>query len=389
MKLTLPNYSNNLNLVQPGNVSYGVGVRWELKELLKPFNSRKVFIVTIRDCRQYAEAIEKSLQESGLETGLSDEVPPEPAISAFEKLREQFSQGQWDTVVGIGGGSVLDIAKLLAALGNSSSPLEDYIGKNLLPGRPLNLVCLPTTAGAGSEGSPNAILYNEKECIKQAVISPYLIPDITVIDPELTLSLPPHVTAATGFDALCHCIEAYANRHAHFIVDAYAIKGIQLISRYIETATKQGDNLEARCALAVGSFFGGLCLGPVNTAAVHALSYPLGSSFRMAHGLANALLMPHVLRYNISAMPDRYAEIAAAMGVSDEGSDQANANAGIEHLFKLCDACELERGLRRHGVSEDHLSELAEGAMKVTRLLNSNPREIDRKAAIDIYSQAL
>ncbi len=182
------------------------------------------------------------------------------------------------------------------------------------------LVCLPTTAGTGAEVSPNAILLDEADELKKGVVSPHLVPDAAFVDPLLTISVPPAVTAATGLDALTHCIEAYANKFAHPIVDIYALQGIKLISANLVRAVRNGGDIEARAALSLGSLYGGLCLGPVNTAAVHALAYPLGGRFHIAHGVSNALLLPHVLRFNFSAAPERYAEISAALGVARNGS---------------------------------------------------------------------
>src|SRR4029077_16036616 len=176
----------------------------------------------------------------------------------------------------------------------------------------------------------NSILLDETDELKKGVVSPYLVPDAAFIDPVLTHSVPPGVTAATGLDALTHCIEAYANKFAHPAVDVYALQGIRLIAANLLRAVRNGADAEARAKLALGSLYGGLCLGPVNTAAVHALAYPLGGRFRIAHGVANALLLPHVCRYNFSAAPERYAEISAALGVERNGSALTTAEHGVE-----------------------------------------------------------
>src|SRR6185312_1331641 len=189
-------------------------------------------------------------------------------------------------------------------------------------GRSLPLICLPTTSGTGSEVSPNALLLDENTQSKKAVISPHLVPDAAFIDPALTLTVPAPVTAATGLDALTHCIEAYANRFAHPLVDTWALDGIRHIAAHLATAVREPANLEARTHLALGSLYGGLCLGPVNTAAVHALSYPLGSRHHIAHGHSNAILLPHVLRFNVPAAFGRYAEVALALGVSPQSSGE-------------------------------------------------------------------
>ncbi len=219
------------------------------------------------------------------------------------------------------------------------------IGINLLPGRELFLVCLPTTAGTGSEVSPNAILLDETDQLKKGVVSPHLVPDAAFIDPLLTLTVPAAVTASTGLDALTHCIEAYANKFAHPITDLYALQGIRLISANLLRAVRNGADAEARAGLALGSLYGGLCLGPVNTAAVHALAYPLGSRFKIAHGVSNAVLLPNVLRFNFSAAPERYAEVAVALGVERSRSALSTAEHGVERLAELSRACGVPQRL--------------------------------------------
>lgn len=317
-----------------------------------------------------------------------DRVPAEPDVTSFEDLRAGVRTETFEAVVAIGGGSVLDVAKLLAALHRSTASVRDFFGQGLVPSRPLPLVCLPTTAGTGSEVSPNSILYDNADALKKAVISPWLVPDAVFVDPNLTLSVPPALTAATGIDALSHCLEAYANRASHPITDLYALKGIRLISTHLERAVTQPDDLEARSALALGSVYGGFCLGPVNTAAVHALAYPLGSEFRLAHGLSIALLLPHVLRFNLPAAPERYAEIARALGVHEGATALATAARGVDRLAELAAACGIPAGLAACQVPADAIPRMAADAMKVTRLLKNNPREVTLADAEQIYRQA-
>ena len=237
--------------------------------------------------------------------------------------------------------------------------------------------------------SPNAILLNEVTSAKCGIISPYLVPDSCYIDPVLTVSLPPHLTAETGMDALSHCIEAYTNKFAHPAVDMYALRGIELIASNLQKAVLNGHDLAARSALSLGSMYGGLCLGPVNTSAVHALSYGLGGKFHVAHGLANAILLPEVLRFNMSASPERHAAIALALGAKPLGTFEETALAGIERLQELSRACGIPQHLSDIGITEAVLPELADIAMKVTRLLNNNPRVVTKEDAINIFKELL
>ncbi len=233
----------------------------------------------------------------------------------------------------------MDVAKLVATFLGSSQNIRETFGIGKLVGRSTYLACLPTTAGTGSEVSPNSILLDESEQLKKGIISPYLMPDAAYVDPMLTLSVPPAVTAATGIDALTHCIEAYANKFAHPMIDLYALQGIRLISRSIAHAVEKGDDLAARTDLALGSMYGGMCLGPVNTGAVHALAYPLGGEFHIAHGVSNAVLLTHVLEFNLPAAPERYAAIAIALGCEPGKDHQETAHRGLDRLRGLCKEC--------------------------------------------------
>jgi alcohol dehydrogenase class IV len=209
-----------------------------------------------------------------------------------------------------------------------------------------------------------------------------------VVDPLLTVSVPPAVTAATGLDALTHCIEAYANKFAHPVVDLYALEGVRLIAANLVQAVRNGADQQARAALALGSLFGGMCLGPVNTAGVHALAYPLGGQFHVPHGISNAVLLPHVIRFNLGAAPERYAALAYALGVEKDGPPLPVAERGADHLEILLGSCGIPTRLSELGVPRSALPQMAQAAMTVTRLLKNNPREITEADALEIYQTA-
>lgn len=376
-----------ITLHQPPQITFGAGCRERCLDFLKN-GGRSLLVVTSRSLRPSVAHWIEPLRRAGLCVEIAGEVPAEPDLACFNRLAAAFGDKTIDTVVGFGGGSVLDLAKLLAALGGSDTPVSAVFGNKLLRGRARRLVCLPTTAGAGSEVSPNAILLDRDEQLKKAVIDPCLVPDACFIDPELTLSLPPALTAATGIDALVHCIEAYANRQAHPMVDLYALEGIRLIAGNLLHAVRNGQDLAARSAVARGALYGGLCLGPVNTAAVHALSYPLGSEFGLGHGISNALLLPHVIRFNLPAAPERYAAVARALGVTDAGDARRTAEAGVDFLETLCVHCGLPAGIGACGVPRSAIPRMAKAAMKVTRLLRNNPRALSEEDAAAIYEKA-
>jgi alcohol dehydrogenase class IV len=381
-----------VTLRQPPRLGFGPGCALDCAAELTARGAKRVLVVLSASARKAAAPVLDALRAQSFDLILREGVPPEPTVSDLEKLQSSLaaSRESFDAVLGIGGGSVLDIAKLLAALHGQPGSVSTYFGLHLLPQRRIPLICLPTTSGAGSEVSPNAILYDESAKLKKAVISQWLVPDAAFVDPQLTVTLPPATTAATGIDALSHCLEAYANRAAHPTVDLYALEGIRLLATSLERAVRNGADLAARSDCALGSLYGGLCLGPVNTAAVHALSYPLGSEFRLAHGLANALLLPHVVRFNLPAAPARYAAIARALGVSAPAgtSDERVAALGVEKLFSLNAACGLPSKLSAVGVPSDAIPRMAVDALKITRLLKNNPREVTLADAEQIYRDA-
>lgn len=377
-----------ITLLQPPRIAFGPGCATGCIDEIAARGLRKVLVLTTSPVAPHAKPLVEGLADKKIVVTTLTDVPPEPGVKDFERILLEARKFAPDGVIGFGGGSVLDIAKLVAALHDRAEPVQNFFGIGLLPRRNTYLACLPTTAGTGSEVSPNAILLDETEQLKKGVISPWLVPDSAFVDPLFTLSVPPAVTAATGIDAMVHCIEAYANRFAHPIVDAYALEGIRLISTNLLTAVKDGLNVSARSAVALGSLYGGLCLGPVNTAAVHALAYPLGSEFHIAHGLSNALLLAPVLRFNLPAAPARYAAIAIALGVKKQKTDLATAEAGIAHIEKLCSDCGVPRGIAALNIPESALPRMAAAAMKVTRLLKNNPRELTLADAEAIYRQA-
>lgn len=372
----------------PAKVVFGNGKLASLSEEILRFRPKKVLFVTIEPLLNHLHPVVAELKAASVDAMLDTGIVQEPFFSDFEKLMQTAAPFNPDVVVGIGGGSVLDVAKLVAAQLENEQALRDYVGIGLLQGRRKGLICVPTTAGTGSEASPNAILVDDSDGQKKGIISPYLVPDAVILDPELTVSLPPAITAATGIDALTHCLEAYTNKFSHPIIDLYAYQGMQLIAANVEKAVKDGKDIEARAAVMLGSFYGGVCLGPVNTAAVHALSYPLGSLFHLPHGLSNALLLPYVMAFNLPASPKRHAEVAIALGCEAGADDTATAKRGVEKAKELIRQCGLPLRLRDAGVTRESIPGMAEDAMKIQRLLKNNPRELTKEDAVNIYKDA-
>ncbi len=372
----------------PGKLVFGNGTLMNLPEQIVNTGSKKAFIITIEPLLEGLQAFLSQLTSSGISYSINTGITQEPYYSDFEKLLTEAEATNPDIVIGIGGGSVLDVAKLVAALTGNRQPLVEIAGIGLLKSRAKKLVCIPATSGTGSEVSPNAILIDDADDQKKGFISPYLVPDIVYVDPLLTISVPPAVTAATGLDALTHCLEAYTNKFAQPFIDMHAFEGMRLIAENLVEAVKNGHNKEARSKVAMGSLLGGFCLGPVNTAGVHALSYPLGSMFHLAHGLSNALLLPYVMEFNMESAPARYADVAVALGCQRESNDIDTAKKGIEKIRQLIEDCGIPARLSELSIPRETLPEMAKDALKIQRLLKNNPREIKEEDAIYIYNEA-
>lgn len=379
---------NPLTIQFPGKLVFANGSIDQLPAEVNRLGVKKALIVTITPLMDTLAGFMEALSANGIEIMTDTSILQEPSFSDLKKLVTHVSSFDPELVIGIGGGSVLDIAKLVAVqLGNDQS-LEEYVGIGLLKGRSRKLICVPATSGTGSEVSPNAILIDDTDSQKKGIISPFLVPDIVYVDPLLTKSVPPAITAATGLDALTHCLEAYTNKFSTPFIDMYAYEGMRLIAANIVRAVTHGDDEDARYQVAMGSLLGGFCLGPVNTAGVHALSYPLGSSFHLPHGLSNALLLPYVMEYNIPAAPSRYAGVAMALGVEKEAEDITTALKGVEKVRELIAACGIPARLREVNVPESAIPQMAIDAMKIQRLLKNNPREITEADAVKIYKAA-
>lgn len=372
-------------LLQPQKIVFGTGCTARFSEDYLKLGYKRLFIITMPVIRPMISDMVDQLVSNGITVEFYEDICNEPSVSDFKTLLQTAEKFKADSVLGIGGGSVLDLTKLVATLIDSKQDIEDLFGIGLIEQRGKWFACMPTTSGTGSEVSPNAILLDERDALKKGVVSPHLIADAAYIDPKLTWTVPARITAETGMDAITHCIEAYTNKFAHPVVDAYALQGITLIARNIAKAVKNGNDIEAREAMSLGSMYGGLCLGPVNTAAVHALSYPLGGEFHISHGLSNAILLPSVMRFNYSANLKKYANVAIACGVAPGKNDEETALKGVEFICELSKACGIPTTLTEIGIPRSAVGHMAKAAMNVQRLLKNNPREVTESDARAIY----
>lgn len=374
-----------ITLLQPTKTVFGTGCIEQFADDYLKLGYKRLFIVTMPVVRPAISALTDKLAANGVCIKFYEDVHGEPSIADFKAMLKSAEDFEADSFIGIGGGSILDLTKLAATLVGSTQQIEDLFGTGLIERRGKWFACAPTTAGTGSEMSPNAILLDERDALKKGVVSPYLIADAAYIDPKLTWTVPAKITAETGMDAITHCIEAYTNKFAYPMVDMFAIKGISLIAANLAKAVKNGNDVEAREALAAGSMYGGMCLGPVNTAAVHALSYPLGGEYHISHGLSNAILLPSVMRFNCQANVRKYAEVAIACGVEPCATDEETAMKGVEFIENLSRECGIPTTLTEIGILRSAVDHMAKAAMEVQRLLKNNPREVTESDAKKIY----
>ncbi|MGG0453877.1 iron-containing alcohol dehydrogenase [Priestia megaterium] len=369
----------------------GSGSISKIGEEAKKLNATKVIIITDKVIRQTGllSKVINPLEEAGLATDIIDDVVPEPPFENLEQMITQIEGKGYDLLVGVGGGSALDIAKVLSIMLTNHEDVRDVVGieKVKNPGVPTILV--PTTSGTGSEVTYNAIFTDIRDKVKKGIVSPYLLPKVAIVDPELTLTVPPSVTAATGMDALVHAVESYTAIRAGELTDGIALQAIKLISRSLRKAVYNGKDLKAREDMAMGSLLAGISLGNAGVGAVHALAYPLGGKFKVPHGVANSLLLPFVMKYNAVADLEKFAEVAKAMGENVEGlSLREAADRAVQALAQLSKDVGIPSSLKEVGVTASDISALAEEASKIDRLLNNNPRWLTVKEIKKIYEEA-
>ncbi|MCK1420458.1 iron-containing alcohol dehydrogenase [Bradyrhizobium sp. 180] len=312
------------------------------------------------------------------------DVKPEPDLPNLEKAVAMARDAKPDLVVGFGGGSAMDLAKLVAVMCTSDVAFADIVGSEKVASRNVALMQIPTTSGTGSEAGTRALVTDPVSQNKQAVQSRVMLADIAIVDPDLTMTVPKEVTAATGVDALAHCVEAYTSRKAHPMIDLYALEGARLVGLYLKRAVADGGDRKARAGLALASLYGGYCLGPVNTTAGHAVAYPLGTRHHVAHGLACAVIFPHTLAFNMPAVEAKTVAVLQALGLPKQG----DAKLAFDATYKFCADLGIEMRLSGLGVSRDDLGVMADEAYAIRRLLDNNPRDLSRDAILHMYEVA-
>lgn len=354
------------------------------------FAARKIMLVTDAGLVKAGliAPVVTALKQGGFSVEIFDKVVADPPEHIVADCAQSAREADIDLVIGLGGGSSLDIAKLVAVLVASDQPLSEMYGIGNVKGSRLPLVLIPTTAGTGSEVT-NISIITTGETTKMGVVSPQLYADFVLLDAELTVGLPQVHTAATGIDAMVHAIEAYTSKHKkNPLSDALAREALRLLGRNLIAACKDGTNREAREGMLLGAMLAGQAFANSPVAAVHALAYPLGGHYHVPHGLSNALMLGPVLRFNAKAAAPLYAELADVLAISGTGDAVQRSDAFVKHMEQLMNESGAPRRLRDVGVTDNALAMLAADAMKQSRLLVNNPVEVREEDALALYREA-
>lgn len=386
------NYTETYSLLNVGKLVAGFNSIEKLADEVKEFGVKKVLIITDQGVWQ-AGLIQKPqsiLEAAGIQVHVINETPPEPEVEQVNTIFNTAKDLGCELIIGIGGGSSMDVSKIVAIMLTNKLSLRDLLNKANIAQRGVPTIMIPTTAGTGAEVTPNAIVLVPEEELKVGIVSSKMMPDCVILDPVMTINLPPAITAATGMDALTHSIECYISKKANPFSDTFGLKAISLISQSIRRAYNDGKDVEARQDMLLGAMFGGICIATSSTTAVHALAYPLGGKYRIPHGLSNAILLPHVMKFNLDAAEDKFKDIAMAMGLDVAGlSTREAAEKMIENLYSLLNDLHIQSVLQDKGISEADLAGMVEAASKVTRLLDNNPKPMTKDDMRAIYKQLL
>lgn len=382
----------SFSITQPTEIHFGAGLVKSIPEILSKIGGKKPLLVI--DPGLIAAGLDKNirspLQESGIEFTLYDHIDPEPGLRLADSGTKLARDTGCDCVIGVGGGSAMDVAKAISILLTNGGQAVDYLGIDKIDKPGVPKIMIPTSAGTGAEVTFTAVFINEETGSKGGMNGDPLYPDVAVLDPELTLSLPPQVTATTGIDALTHALEAYTSIQAHPISEMYSTKAITLIAENIRAAYADGRNIRARTNMLLGSLLGGKALAIAGVGLVHAMAYPLGGMFGIAHGLANAVLLPFVTRYNLIGNLEKHARLASMLGQDVQGlSLRDAAEVTVEELHLLNRDLGIPSSLQTLAIPSDKLHEMADIALTVARPVDNNPRQPSRDDIVAIYQQAM
>ena len=376
----------------PGHIVSGAGCSTEVANDHALRMCKRIMVITDENLVRlgFVERITAPLSTRGVSVVVFDGVEPEPSAATVRNATQIATDEAVDGIIGIGGGSPLDVAKLVALFARSPQPIESTYGVDLAEGTRLPLVLLPTTAGTGSEVTRIAVVTGDGDD-KNPILAPQLICDSVYLDAELTLGLPPKITAATGVDAIVHAIESYTSSiRKNAASDQMAMQALQLLYGNIRMAVKEGSNLDARDGMLTGSMLAGLAFANATVGGVHALAYPIGTQFHVSHGASNALVLVPVMRFNMPEAAGPYAEIARLLIAGlDNSSDEQAANQLIDSLENLIEEVGLDTRLGDFGISAADIPELTKGALRQERILSYNFKQLHADDISNVFSSVL
>lgn len=386
------NISSPFTITQPTEIHFGLETIQNLPQIIKQLGGSKPLVVIDPGLKNGGLDIKITapLDDSGIAYTVYDSVDPEPGLRLADQGTEIARINSCNCVVGVGGGSAMDVAKAIAILLTNGGKAVDYLGLGKIKKPGVPKIMVPTSAGTGAEVTFTAVFINEETGSKAGMNGDPLYPDAAILDPTLTVSLPPHVTATTGIDALTHALEAYTSIQAHPVSEMYSLEAIDLICTNIRSAFADGRNIEARSNMLLGSLLGGKALATAGVGLVHAMAYPLGGMFGIPHGLANAVLLPFVTEYNLIGDLKKHGALAPFFGfdVTNLPLREA-AELTVEGLFQLNGDLRIPASLSVLNIDKEKIPEMADIALTVARPVENNPRQPTKEDIIEIYEYAM
>lgn len=386
------NFTNLVEFLSPKKILFGIGSLEKLGEEIQIFNAKKVLLVTDKGVVNAGllENVSDVLKGSSIDFAVFDKVEANPTMPLVHEGADFYTSENCDIIVALGGGSPMDAAK---AIGVKATHEGDIINYTRRGGKPVQditppLITIPTTSGTGSEVTRFSVLANPEEKIKMAIATPVIISDVALVDAEMTKTMPPGVTAFTGMDALTHAVESYISNKAFTLTRTLAMKAIELIGSNLRQAVANGENMEARSNMILASMMAGMAFGNSSVGTVHAVAHALGGFFNIAHGIANALMLPYVMRYNLIACPAKFADIAFALGENVDGLTEMEAACkSVEAVEKMSEDIGIPKNLKQLGADPNMIEDLVNESEK-QGMYNLSPRLPNRDATTKMFEDA-
>jgi len=368
-------------------IVFGENAIERIGEEAEKFGGKRILVVTDEILQKIGliKKVQKPLQDKNFEITIV-KTEPEPTIETAEKIAQTIRNSSFDIVVGVGGGSCLDMAKVASIAANNPGDIKQYVGINKIKGAGLPKILVPTTAGTGSEVTPNAIIITSNDLMKSGIVSEYNVADVSIVDPQLTESMPPHLTATTGLDALSHAIESYMSIKSNPLTDALALEATRLILTNLYTAFTNGKNIEARSNMSMAALLAGITISMSGTCAGHAAAYAFAAKYNIPHGLSCAVSLPYIIKYNASACPSKIIKISRVIDKDATALTLEEATRKvIQRIVDLMEKLGVPYKLKDLNIPADDIPNLAKRMIRNTRLLVNNLKQVSEEDAIEIF----